>query len=77
MPESQNDTDDPWSRGAKLRAYWESRKTFFTEEQHRQAWEATADIVKKASDEMVERWNKEIDTLLVYVRLSQSWYQRT
>ncbi|RDX48802.1 hypothetical protein OH76DRAFT_1404351 [Lentinus brumalis] len=67
MSESQNDTDE--ARGEKLMAYWETRKTFFTEEQHKQAWEATADIVKKSSDEMVERWNKEIDTLLVYAGL--------
>ncbi|RDX49714.1 hypothetical protein OH76DRAFT_1455771 [Lentinus brumalis] len=46
-----------------------ARATFFTEEQHRQAWENTADIVKKSSDEMIERWNKEIDTLLVYAGL--------
>lgn len=27
-----------------------------------------ADIVKDHTDEMVERWNREMDTLLVYVR---------
>ncbi|KAI0688772.1 hypothetical protein C8T65DRAFT_528548, partial [Cerioporus squamosus] len=41
----------------------------FTDDQHKQAWETTADIVKKSSDEMIERWNKEIDTLLVYAGL--------
>ncbi|KAI0702785.1 hypothetical protein C8T65DRAFT_611898, partial [Cerioporus squamosus] len=44
--------------------YWNSRKTFFTPEQREQAWDATAHAVKKYSDEMVDRWNKEIDTLL-------------
>ncbi|RPD67897.1 hypothetical protein L226DRAFT_423015, partial [Lentinus tigrinus ALCF2SS1-7] len=33
------------------------------------AWDETANIVKKYSNEMVERWNKEIDTLLVFAGL--------
>ena len=46
------------------------RKTFFTDsdEEHDQAWNETAKIVKTYSDQMIDRWNKEIDTLLVYVR---------
>ncbi len=47
--------------------YWDARRTFFTEEQRAKAWKETADILKTYSDEMVARWNQEIDTLLVYV----------
>ena len=32
-----------------------------------QAWSETADIVKQYSDEMIQRWNSEIDTMLVFV----------
>ena len=32
--------------------------------------EETANIVKTYSEEMVVRWNTEIDTLLVYVRVN-------
>ena len=31
----------------------------------------TAEIVRKYSEEMVKRWNEEIDTLLVYVRIGR------
>ncbi|RPD63459.1 hypothetical protein L227DRAFT_467865, partial [Lentinus tigrinus ALCF2SS1-6] len=41
----------------------------FTEEERAKAWDETANIVKKYSDEMVDRWNKEIDTLLVFAGL--------
>lgn len=47
---------------------WEQRKKEFTGEQKRASWDRTADIVKMYSEEMVKRWNGEIDTLLVYVR---------
>ena len=33
------------------------------------AWEDTAEVVKQYSDEMVQRWNREIDGLLTYVCL--------
>ena len=46
-----------------------TRKTFFTDAERADAWEKTAEIVEKYSDEMVKRWNGEIDTLLVYVRV--------
>ena len=51
-----------------MQEYWEARKSFFTEKQRADAWDKTAKIVKTYSDEMIDRWNKEIDTLLVYVR---------
>ncbi|KAI0758898.1 hypothetical protein C8Q74DRAFT_1388876, partial [Fomes fomentarius] len=38
----------------------------FTAEEKKKAWDETAKIVKDYSDELVTRWNKEIDTLLVY-----------
>ncbi|RPD77332.1 hypothetical protein L226DRAFT_569510, partial [Lentinus tigrinus ALCF2SS1-7] len=55
-----------WETAETLEDYWYARKTFFTEEERAKAWDETANIVKKYSDEMVERWNKEIDTLLVF-----------
>lgn len=39
-----------------------------TEERKAAEWENAAEMVKTYSDEMVARWNKEIDTYLVYVR---------
>ncbi|RPD67933.1 hypothetical protein L226DRAFT_430848, partial [Lentinus tigrinus ALCF2SS1-7] len=32
--------------------------------QHEEAWNETVKILKTYSDEVIERWNKEIDTLL-------------
>ncbi|RPD63464.1 hypothetical protein L227DRAFT_572612 [Lentinus tigrinus ALCF2SS1-6] len=58
-----------WETAEDLWGYWNARKTFFTEEQRAKAWDETANIVKKYSDEMVDRWNKEIDTLLVFAGL--------
>ena len=46
---------------------WEERENDFTEEEKKEAWDEIAGIVKTYSDELVDRWNKEIDTLLVYV----------
>ena len=46
---------------------WEERKYDFTEEEKTKAWERTASVVKAYSDELVDKWNQEIDTLLVYV----------
>ena len=50
-----------------LQERWEERKNDFTEEEKKKAWDEIAGIVKTHSDELVDRWNKEIDTLLVYV----------
>ena len=50
-----------------LQNRWFERKDDFTEEEKKDAWDKTAEVVKTYSDELVERWNKEIDTLLVYV----------
>ncbi|KAH9893625.1 hypothetical protein C8Q73DRAFT_791449 [Cubamyces lactineus] len=41
----------------------------FTDEEKKKAFTNIADIVKKYSDELVERWGKEIDTYLVYAGL--------
>ncbi|RDX39858.1 hypothetical protein OH76DRAFT_1515219 [Lentinus brumalis] len=35
----------------------------------RRAWEETAKIVQDYSDELVDRWNKEMDNLLIYAGL--------
>ncbi|EIW53850.1 uncharacterized protein TRAVEDRAFT_132874, partial [Trametes versicolor FP-101664 SS1] len=40
-----------------------------TEERKAAEWENAAEMVKTYSDEMVARWNKEIDTYLVYAGL--------
>ncbi|RDX45249.1 hypothetical protein OH76DRAFT_1008238 [Lentinus brumalis] len=58
-----------WETAQTLEDYWDARRTFFTEEQRAKAWKETADILKTYSDEMVARWNQEIDTLLVYAGL--------
>ena len=50
-----------------LQERWEERQKDFTEEEKKNAWDETANVVKTYSDELVDRWNKEIDTLLVYV----------
>lgn len=39
----------------------------FSDEEKARAWSQTADVVKTYSDEMVKRWNMEIDALLVFV----------
>ncbi|TFK87246.1 hypothetical protein K466DRAFT_599650 [Polyporus arcularius HHB13444] len=68
--DQQDDRELPkWQTAEHLKQYWETRKSFFTDEQRAEAWEETAIIVKTYSDEMIERWNKEIDTLLVYAGL--------
>ena len=51
---------------------WEERENDFTEEEKKEAWDKTAKVVKIYSDELVDRWNKEIDTLLVYVSVECS-----
>ncbi|RDX49634.1 hypothetical protein OH76DRAFT_521685 [Lentinus brumalis] len=58
-----------WETAETLKEYWDARKTLFTEEQRTDAWNETANIVKTYSDELIERWNKEIDTLLIYAGL--------
>ncbi|TFK77600.1 hypothetical protein K466DRAFT_668676, partial [Polyporus arcularius HHB13444] len=58
-----------WETAETLEQYWKTRKTFFTEEQRAKAWNETANIVKIYSDELVDRWNKEIDNLLIYAGL--------
>ncbi|KAI0742953.1 hypothetical protein C8Q80DRAFT_944181 [Daedaleopsis nitida] len=41
----------------------------YTEKEREEAWSKAADTVKMYSDEMVARWNREMDTLLVYAGL--------
>ena len=55
-----------------LQQRWEERKKDFTEEEKKNAWDETAKVVKTYSDELVNRWNTEIDTLLVYVSVGCS-----
>ena len=42
-------------------------KSAYTDDDRTEAWTKLADAVKAYSDENVERWNREIDTMLVYV----------
>ena len=44
------------------------REKDFTEEERGEAWKVVDQAVKTYSDEMVQRWIAEMDTLLVYVR---------
>lgn len=46
----------------------EERKNICTDEEKAKAWTDVADMVKTYSDDMIERWNKQIDTYLVFVR---------
>lgn len=39
----------------------------FSAEEKAKAWSESADIVKTYSDDMIKRFNTEIDTYLVYV----------
>ncbi|RDX52265.1 hypothetical protein OH76DRAFT_1345532, partial [Lentinus brumalis] len=41
----------------------------YTPDQKAEAWSKTAEIIKVYSDDMVAKWNSEIDTLLVYAGL--------
>ncbi|KAH9886470.1 hypothetical protein C8Q73DRAFT_281363 [Cubamyces lactineus] len=58
----------PW-RPRTLEDIWEKRGSRYTAEEKAEAWSGTAEVVKTYSDEMVQRMNKEIDTLLVYAGL--------
>ena len=40
----------------------------YNEDQKSKAWSNAAEAVKIYSDEMINRWSQEMDTLLVYVR---------
>ncbi len=44
------------------------RKDIYRPEETERAWSDAADVVKVYSDDMIKRWNDEIDTYLVYVR---------
>ncbi|KAI0744467.1 hypothetical protein C8Q76DRAFT_851493 [Earliella scabrosa] len=48
---------------------WNDRENDFTDEERKEAWDKTAGIVKAYSDELVDKWNNEIDALLVYAGL--------
>ncbi|KAL1937850.1 hypothetical protein VTO73DRAFT_12743 [Trametes versicolor] len=48
--------------------YWKKFKVY-TEEQKTKAWSDAAGMVQTYSDDMIERWNKEIDTYLVFAGL--------
>ncbi|RPD67899.1 hypothetical protein L226DRAFT_527579 [Lentinus tigrinus ALCF2SS1-7] len=68
-PEQVEKVRPKWETAWDLKEYWDARKTFFTEDERAKAWDKTAELVKTYSDEMVKRWNEEIDTLLVFAGL--------
>ena len=43
----------------------------FNDDQRARAWSDASETVKTYHDEMINRWNQEMDTLLVYVSLLQ------
>lgn len=45
----------------------QSRRNDFTDEERAEAWAQVDEAIKTLSDEMVQRWKDEMDTLLVYV----------
>ncbi|KAI0359417.1 hypothetical protein OH77DRAFT_1395249, partial [Trametes cingulata] len=47
----------------------EQRKELFTREEKDEGWTLLSDSVKNYTDEMIDRWNTEIDTYLVYAGL--------
>ena len=53
--------------------YWNRRQKTFTYAQHDNAWITTADILKSYTEDMIQRWNEEIDALLVYVSLESQF----
>ncbi|KAL1946234.1 hypothetical protein VTO73DRAFT_15361 [Trametes versicolor] len=52
-----------------LQKLLEERKNICTEEEKAKAWTDVADTVKTYSDDMIERWNKQIDVYLVFAGL--------
>lgn len=44
------------------------RRFVYTYEEKEKAWEKVASMTLYHNDAMVDRWNKEIDTYLVFVR---------
>ncbi|RPD63451.1 hypothetical protein L227DRAFT_390204 [Lentinus tigrinus ALCF2SS1-6] len=68
-PEQRKREPPEWETAETLEEYWEARKTFFTHEEHAEAWKKTSKNLEAYSDKLVERWNTEIDTLLVFAGL--------
>lgn len=48
----------------------DKRDKVYTSEQKTNAWSDAAGMVQNYSEDMIARWNKEIDTYLVFVRIS-------
>ncbi|KAI0631704.1 hypothetical protein C8Q77DRAFT_1074688 [Trametes polyzona] len=59
-----------------LQELLKQRTELYSKDEIDQAWSDAADLVKTYSDDMIRRWNSEIDTYLVYVRpWGASWYR--
>ena len=60
-------TDGPSVYDCLIQELREELCTEYDEEHRARAWTAAADAVKTYHDELINRWNQEMDTLLVYV----------
>ncbi|KAI0640842.1 hypothetical protein C8Q79DRAFT_1037483 [Trametes meyenii] len=61
--------EPPWIGFTTLEMLWKKRGDRYTANEKAEAWNDSAEVVKTFSDEMIHKWNKEIDTLLVYAGL--------
>ncbi|RPD63462.1 hypothetical protein L227DRAFT_608701 [Lentinus tigrinus ALCF2SS1-6] len=68
-PEQREREPPQWETDKTLEKYWEARKTFFTHEEREEAWKETFKNLEAYNDKLVERWNMEIDNLLVFAGL--------
>ncbi|RDX49631.1 hypothetical protein OH76DRAFT_1403523 [Lentinus brumalis] len=68
-PNDAKAEEPKWKTAEDMEEYWDARRTVITDKEREDAWTETATIVKDYSDDLVDRWNKEIDTLLVYAGL--------
>ncbi|KAI0666944.1 hypothetical protein C8Q78DRAFT_406810 [Trametes maxima] len=67
IPEQKQEQEPP--EVPTLQELIEDRKNAFTDEEKTKAWAFVAAQVEKHSETTVERWNKEIDTYLVFAGL--------
>ena len=54
-----------------MQAIREEMRREFSEEERAKAWHGAAQVVKTYHDELVEQWQKAMDTVLVYVSISR------
>ena len=52
-----------------MQAFREELEKQYTQDEKEEVWSEAAEAVKTYHEEMVAAWDKEMDTLLVYVRM--------